>query len=364
MSLVNRLLVAVALLITILAGTAAHTLASGGARFGLQPVTSDKNNPATKSYFVFDAIPGATVENQVRVVNSGTAAGTVRLYAVDATTGQTSGTVFLDAAAPRQDAGGWIALAVSELTLQPGESAVVPFRVTIPAGARAGQHVGGIVAQDLALQEGETQRAGPKNAGFRVDVQNLTILAVQLNLPGPAVDRVEVTGITTGGARGYQQLLVGLQNSGTQMVKPSGSLVVTDAQGREVQRLELKLDTFLPQTAIQYPVSVQQRALGAGTYHARVELAYGASGTTTHEQDFTITDSQVAQVFQSTAPLAAPSMPAQAGAAQPSPQATSGGSPVAGLVRQALTLGLVLALGSVGTLLIGRIARRRGNRAS
>jgi hypothetical protein len=361
MSLVNRLFVVAGLLFTMLAGTASHTLASGGARFGLQPLTSDKNNPATKSYFVFDSAPGATVESQVRVVNSGTAAGTVRLYAVDAATGQTSGTVFLDDAAPRQDAGAWIRLDLSELTLQPGENAVVPFRVAIPADARAGQHVGGIVAQDTVLQEGETQQAGPKNAGFRVDVQNLTILAVQLNLPGPAVDRVEVTGIATGGSRGYQQLLVGLQNSGTQMVKPSGTLVVTDARGQEVQRLALKLDTFLPQTAIQYPVAVQKQALGAGQYHARVELAYGASGTTTHDQDFTITDGQVAQVFQSTGPLAAPSMPAQAGAAQP--QAANGGSPVSGLVRQALVLALVLAVGSVGTLFIGHIARRRGNRA-
>ena len=128
----------------------------------------------------------------------------------------------------------------------------------------------------------------------------------------------------------------------------------------------LNLNTILPDSAINYPVNVERQALGSGTYHATVELHYGQGGTTTQEQDFTITDSQVAQVFQSTAPLAAPSVQAQVGAAPTGaaqPQQATGGSPIAGLVKQVLMFGLVLAIGSIGTLFIGRIARRRGKRA-
>ena len=62
---------------------------------------------------------------------------------------------------------------------------------------------------------------------------------------------------------------------------PASSL--PSAAGRASQRIALKLDTFLPQTAIQYPVLVEKQALGAGQYRARVELAYGTSGSTTSE---------------------------------------------------------------------------------
>lgn len=334
--------------------------AGNEARFSLQPVTYDPAVPATKSYFVFDSWVGAVVESQVRITNTGTASGQVHLYAVDATTGQTSGTVFLAREAARAGSGKWVELGEQELTLQPGEERIVPFRVAVPSDARPGQHVAGLVAENATASTNAPTNASDKVAGFQLNVVNRTILAVQVNLPGAAVEQIDVTGVTAGGDSGYQQLLVGLRNSGTLLVQPSGTLVVKNAQGAEVQRLALKLNTILPGSAIAYPVNVERQALASGAYHATVELRYGKEGTTAHEQDFTITDAQIAQVFQAPAPLAAPSMAAPAGATPP--QAANDGSPVAGIVRQALMFGLVLAFGSAGTLLIGRFARR-GKRA-
>jgi hypothetical protein len=69
--------------------------------------------------------------------------------------------------------------------------------------------------------------------------------------------------------------MVGMRNDGTEMVTARGSLVLTDNTGRRLMRSHLHLDTLVPETAIDYPVAVTGRALGAGSYTAAVVLHYG-----------------------------------------------------------------------------------------
>ncbi len=75
--------------------------AGGQANFALQPVLYNPANPLTESYFIFDSKPGIVVKSSVRVINTGNAAGIASLYPVDATTGQTSGAVYLSKTDPR-----------------------------------------------------------------------------------------------------------------------------------------------------------------------------------------------------------------------------------------------------------------------
>src|SRR2546427_6402574 len=88
---------------------------SGQANFALKPVTYDPSNPVTASYFIFDSKPGVVVKSQVNVTNTGTVKGTVNLYTVDATTGQTSGAVYLNHGDPRRDVGVWITVSTPQL---------------------------------------------------------------------------------------------------------------------------------------------------------------------------------------------------------------------------------------------------------
>ena len=133
-----------ALLLTGLALAATATGATAAAKqavFGLRAV----GNPA-RGYFVYTLAPGAGTSGGVIVSNVGTAAGTVKLYTADATTGATSGTVYKTNAAPT-GAGSWVKLAESSFSLAPGAHRQVAFTVHVPAGAKAGQWVGGIVAE-------------------------------------------------------------------------------------------------------------------------------------------------------------------------------------------------------------------------
>jgi hypothetical protein len=277
----------------------------GSAQFSLRPVASDP----TAAYFVFNLQQSATIQSQVRVTNTGTARGSVALYPVDATTGQTSGVVYLSRGEPRTDVGAWVTVGTQQLTLDPGQSQTVAFTLTVPPSVRPGQHVGGLVGENLAIQEGS-----PSNGGVQINIQHLSIVAVQVNLPGQQAQRLEATRIQAGGEHGYQTLLLSLRNAGTQMLKPSGTLQVTDTTGRQLKRMTLTLDTFLPQTAIDYPVYVDGQALGPGHYKGALSLTYGDPQQPLNRTfDFQITSSDVQQVFGSKPPNTPPGIGREAG---------------------------------------------------
>lgn len=299
-----RLAIGACLLIAIAMGVMfAATLGSstahadgGQANFGLEPVLYDPSNPLTESYFIFDSKPGTLLKSNFRITNTGTARGSASLYPVDATTGQTSGAVYLNQSDPRKDVGAWISIGASQVTLNPGQSQVVSFQVVVPGTVRPGQHLGGIVAENLTESS-----SSQKNSAIQIKVKNLTIIAVQVNLPGTSIEQLVGTGVQAGGQNGYQQLLLGLSNTGTVMLKPSGSLQVANAQGQIVKTISLKLDTFLPQTIINYPVAITGQALGAGDYQATLTLTYGHGQTLHYTTKFTITQQQLTQTFGNTA---------------------------------------------------------------
>ncbi len=273
--------------------------AEEGPAFSLKPVRYDPARPETQSYFVYDAWPGQVIHDEVLVRNTGSAPGTVRLYAVDATTGQTSGTVFLLEGDPRTDVGAWITLDEHQITLAPGEERVVGFTITVPEHVRPGHHVGGLVAQDIEIKR------GVEGGTVRIDLQTRTAIAVQVNLPGPVVEAVSINGVTAEIQHGQQWLRLGLRNDGTVMVRPHGTLAVFMPDGREIARLPLQLDTLLPETEIQYPVPLTGQPLEPGDYRVRVDLAYGERGATQYEAPFSIAPEQAGAVTTGPEPVTA-----------------------------------------------------------
>jgi hypothetical protein len=333
-----------ALLGVCLAALAVQAL-SGAATAAARPVFAMEalRTGERASYFVLDARPGATLKRAVRVVNTGDTAGTVRLYAVDATTGQTTGAVYRGPRDPRRTVGAWTALGAKELRLKPKQSKTVPVVVRVPRGARPGQHLGGVVAETAELNRGRTRERS--RGKFRVDVRSLTIAAVQVDVPGPRRQRMAITGVRAGGDTGVQRLLVGLRNDGNQLVKGRGEVVVRDGQGRAVKRVPFAMDTFVPQTAVANPLPVPGRGLPAGTYRASVTLRYGDGKVARRTTALTISDEQVEQVFGSPAQQAPP------GARQ-----ASDGVPVVWLVACGIAL---LACGFGASALLFRRQRKR-----
>lgn len=304
--------------------------ATRGAVFALQPLGNSRH----AGYFVLDARPGTVLTRAVRVVNTGTAAGVVLLYPVDATTGQTTGAVYLARRAPRRDVGAWIHLAAGQLRVAPKQSRTVGFTITVPRTAAGGQHLGGMVAENALVTRGATHRRG--RGSFRIDVRSLTIVAVQLNLPGAARERMTLTGVHPGGAAGRQMLLVSLRNDGNQLTRGQGQLMISDQQGRLVRQTRFPLDTFVPHTQVADPIAVPGRGLPAGTYQATVTIRYGHGHTARLRASFAISQRQIKQVFGSSP--------------QPEPQNQSSGPPLLMLILGAVALVAVAFLAALFVL--------------
>ena len=323
--------------------------AVGDASFALKPITYDPALTVTKSYFVLVARPGDVIQDRIRIVNTGGRTGTAYLYPVDATTGQTSGAVYLSRQSPRHDVGAWIRLARSTVTLGPGKDVIVPFTIRVPLSVRAGDHLGGIVAENAAV----TKASG--NGALQIRIRHLTIDAVELQLPGRVVARADVTGVKPGGEHGYQYVYLHLLNPGTIMIKPAGSLLVKNSHGRTVARRSLLLDTFLPGTTIDYPALLPRQALSPGRYTATVNLhsgdqrvpgyrkGQGAPFDVTHTFPFVVSPKEQTKVYSGTAALAPP------------PSATGHG----GSKRNLLGPGLIALAALLGLGLLLRFGRRR-----
>ncbi|NTU82888.1 MAG: DUF916 domain-containing protein [Chloroflexales bacterium] len=291
----NRLLLGLLTMMTLsillTLASPAPARAEGGANFSLRPVHYDPARPATQSYFILDFQAGENLRSEMRVVNTGQAAGTVRLYPIDAATGQNSGAIYEGRESTPRDTGAWLTLDTNELTLGPGEERLVGFSVNVPADARPGEHLGGIAA--------EGQAAPPTDSGAAVQItmQTRTVVAVLVNIPGPRVDKVVIEGIQPETQGSYQMLRIGLRNEGTHMARLVGSLDLSDSTGRPLAQIPLKLDYLLPGTAISYPLAIPNQALAAGDYRADLKLSYGEGETTTLAAPLVITSEQIRELY-------------------------------------------------------------------
>jgi hypothetical protein len=331
---------ALAALLALVLTQTAEAAQAPHAVFGLRAGGNPK-----RGYFVYPLQPGTAQTGTVIVSNVGTKTGVVRLFATDATTGPTSGTVYRTNATPTR-AGSWVRLARTQLTLAPGASATVPFTVQAPASAPPGQWVAGIAAE--SPQTSSTSSTG-KQRSVRIRVRSLTIVAVQVNVPGAARQGFRIGGVHAGGSSGYQQVFVHFADSGNVLSRPRGTVTVARTNGSHRQLLRYSMDTFVPRTAIDYPLLLRT-ALPAGTYDAYVVLRArpldgGSWIVVRAHRRFQISSKQVKQVFTTAAPTKAPP---SSSSSTTTVAAAAGGAAVA-----------LLVVGGVALLL-----RRRPRRAS
>ncbi len=235
-----------------------------------------------------------------------------------------------------------------------GQSRTIPFTLRVPARATAGQHVGGIVAETVKQRVSGRSKG---KANVQVRLRSLSIVAVQVNVPGPLRASVAVGGVYAGGRKGLQQLFLRLANTGNVMVKPHVTLRVTRS-GKTLGVYSAKLDTVLPRTAIDYPLNVKGRGLGAGDYDSSVRVTFagiggGGAGVVAARPSFTISSGQQSQVFGGTTNQTQ----APPGVAAPASGGSSGGT--SPLVYAGAAVGILALLAVVFVL-----GTRRGRSAA
>ena len=108
----------------------------------------------TRSRFSYQVEPGQVINDEYLVVNTGTTAQQVTVYATDAYNGDEGNFDLLEGGEEPTDAGSWVTFEGGAdrvvLDLQPEETRVVPFTMTTPADASPGDHAGGILASAIS----------------------------------------------------------------------------------------------------------------------------------------------------------------------------------------------------------------------
>jgi hypothetical protein len=262
------------LLASVVVGLSAATAAAdpnGG--FGAAPANPNPNDPATRAYFKAVLAPGQTYTDEVLVTSTSDTALSLLISPVDGLTGQTSGAVYANREAPVKKAGTWVTPSISALSLAPNSQALVPFRVTVPTGARPGDHLAGIAVENANPQK-------PASGQFAVTEVFRTVIGVEVTVPGAAQAHVHLGKLALKALPGTKvaTLTIVLGDNGRKLVKPllAVSLRGPGSYRRKVNR---QLDTILPGDTIHYPL-IWPDSLAAGTYHATVRATGGVSAVT------------------------------------------------------------------------------------
>jgi len=180
------------------------------ATFGLTSASGGR--PDNRSFLAITAPPGSVIYDSVAVVNQSDTPLDLALYSADAQNSP-DGTIGLpDRTVKPTDAGAWIAVGASTVTVAPQSTkgigyTVVPITVTIPADAEPGDHVAGVVTS-LTSQG----TAAGKDQSATVNLEQRVGLRVYVTVGGPVTPGLVITNVE---AAYHPAKLLGLAGAGS-----------------------------------------------------------------------------------------------------------------------------------------------------
>ncbi|MBZ9569752.1 DUF916 domain-containing protein, partial [Patescibacteria group bacterium] len=155
---------------------------------GVSPAYPDPDVKGSDIWFVHNLERGESITDYLKLVNiSSEKTMMVKLYPVDAVV--TSKGVFnpLAETDPKKDIGAWIEFSVSEVTLAPEETRIIPFTLTIPENASVGDHLGAVIAE-----KGELKPSGQPGLSIKTRVG----IRVWNTVPGEIVKNLQISNVT------------------------------------------------------------------------------------------------------------------------------------------------------------------------
>lgn len=177
----------------------AETESESSLTWSVQPAGEDGADG--RSHWDLEMDPGETVEDAAQLNNFSDEAVTFQVYSHDAINSPDGGFTLQPADAEPVDVGAWVALD-EEVTVEAGESATVPFSLTVPPDATPGDHAGGIVASVTS----ETTDA----QGQRVLVDNRVGSRIYLRVAGDVNPALEVTNLDVSFDRSWVPFTTGV----------------------------------------------------------------------------------------------------------------------------------------------------------
>jgi LysM repeat protein len=189
----------------LLSGSA--VIAVGSADIGGKPANPRDENPRSQSIFVYELEPGDKINDAVEVVNNSDEEKTILVYAVDSQVASDGAFACAQKVDSSVSVGTWVTLAKNKVTLAAQTTEDVPFTLTVPDTASAGEQNGCIVIQD------SQQTPSPQGNGVTLSFRSAIRVAV--TVPGEITKDLDFTGpVVIKVDRDIIHLSVGLKNNG------------------------------------------------------------------------------------------------------------------------------------------------------
>ncbi|MCT9820515.1 DUF916 domain-containing protein [Microbacterium sp. W1N] len=148
---------------------------------------ADASGPDGRRWVERELDPGASATEHLAVTNLGDAPVSFEVNAADGYFTDAGRFSMLPGGTASTGAGQWIS-APPAVTVDPGATAIVPFTITVPAGATPGDHAAGVaVSVPSSSAAGGTAVAVESRVGFRVMVRVAGEVAPGLDVSSAAV---------------------------------------------------------------------------------------------------------------------------------------------------------------------------------
>lgn len=204
---IRGLLTLAAACAVLIVGTPALAVESGGV--GGRPAQSNPDIPRTESIFIFSLDPGGDVQNGVKLFNNSNETKTIEVYPTDSSASSGGAFACSQKLDERRGVGSWIVLEKSKVTLQPGANEIVPFTLTVPSQAAAGEHNGCIIIEEADQT--------PQAVGGGIALSFRSGLRVAVTVSGEITKGLSFTNLATSPAESSSNkriITTSLRNSG------------------------------------------------------------------------------------------------------------------------------------------------------
>ncbi|MFD4957661.1 WxL protein peptidoglycan domain-containing protein [Microbacterium sp. NPDC058389] len=163
-------LVALALALPAAPASAATDGAAGTDDVNWTVRTESNNFGSDRTSYGYTIDPGGSVTDGIVVANHGQEPVDLKVYAADGFTSEDGALSLVVAGEESTAVGAWISADEESVTVGPGETASIPFTVSIPDDATPGDYAGGIVTS-LTVPDAETGVNVDRRLGIRVDLR-------------------------------------------------------------------------------------------------------------------------------------------------------------------------------------------------
>lgn len=221
--------------------------------------------------FELTANPGETITNALRVSNPTSAAIIFDMEVEDFTAAGESGEVIVaETGDDTYSMKKWVAVAPPRFTVEPGQTEIVSFAITIPRGAEPGGHYGTI----LAVVKGTIGNG--TGAAIAQKVGALVLLSVSGHIREELF--VREFSAPSFSESGPVPFTIRLDNSGSVHVRPLGFVTIADFRGNKLVDLPFPQRNVLPGSTRKMTLEWPKR-YPIGKFTATLVGSFGISNT-------------------------------------------------------------------------------------